>query len=303
MKKTKCSGVMRMKYFSPITEYPLFHQGKVRDMFDLGDAFLMVASDRISAFDVVLPTPIAGKGKILNQLSVFWFEQLGIPNHLITANVEEYPEPLQKHKEYLRGRSMIVKKANRYDVECVVRGYLVGSGWKDYKNTGAVCGHSLAPGLALCCKLDPPLFTPAAKMDEGHDENISFAQMEPITGLQAAQKLRDLSLDIFSRAREFAAQKGIILADTKFEFGEINGEMILIDEVLTPDSSRYWPASSYTEGQNQESYDKQYIRDWLETLDWDKTYPGPEVPTEVVQGTQQKYLEIFKKLTGKEPVL
>jgi phosphoribosylaminoimidazole-succinocarboxamide synthase len=292
-----------MKYETPIKTVPLFSQGKVRDMYDLGDKFLMVASDRTSAFDVVLPTPIPGKGKILNQLSVFWFKQLGFPNHFITADVDEYPEELQEYKEYLRGRSMIVKKANRYDVECVARGYLVGTGWKDYLNTGSVCGHDLPDGLQLCCKLNPPLFTPAAKMDEGHDENISFEQMIPLTGEKAAAELRDLTLDIFSRARDFAASKGIILADTKFEFGELDGEIILIDEVLTPDSSRYWPADSYSEGKNQESYDKQFVRDWLETLDWNKEYPGPEIPAEVVAKTQEKYREIFVKLTGEEPEL
>lgn len=289
-----------MKYHTPITEYPLFHQGKVRDMFDLGDSFLMVASDRISAFDVVLPTEVPGKGKLLTQLSLFWFNHLDIPNHLITADVSEYPQDLQKHADYLQGRSMIIKKANRFDVECVARGYIVGSGWKDYKNTGAVCGHKLPENLKLSAKLDPPLFTPAAKFDEGHDENISFEKMIPLTGKENAEKLRALTLDIFSKAREFAASKGIILADTKFEFGEVDNQIILIDEILTPDSSRYWPADKYEEGKNQESYDKQFLRDWLETLDWNKEYPGPEVPLEIVEGTQAKYKEIFFKLTGKE---
>lgn len=289
-----------MKYHTPITEYPLFHQGKVRDMFDLGDSFLMVASDRISAFDVVLPTEVPGKGKLLTQLSLFWFNHLDIPNHLITADVSKYPQDLQKHANYLQGRSMIIKKANRFDVECVARGYIVGSGWKDYKNTGAICGHKLPENLKLSAKLDPPLFTPAAKFDEGHDENISFEKMIPLTGKENAEKLRALTLDIFSKAREFAASKGIILADTKFEFGEVDNQIILIDEILTPDSSRYWPADKYEEGKNQESYDKQFLRDWLETLDWNKEYPGPEVPLEIVEGTQAKYKEIFFKLTGKE---
>ena len=294
---------MTKKFDSPITEVPLFHQGKVRDMYDLGDSFLMVASDRLSAFDVVLPTPIPGKGKILNQLSLFWFKHLDMPNHLITANVDEYPEVLQKHKEYLRGRSMIVKKANRHSVECIVRGYIVGSGWKDYQKTGKICGHELPKNLQLCQKLEQALYTPSTKPDVGHDENISYEETFEIVGEKVAKTLKDLSLGIYTKARDFAASKGIILADTKFEFGEIDGETILIDEVLTPDSSRYWPSDKYEVGKNQESFDKQYVRDWLETLDWDKTYPGPEIPAEIVQKTQEKYIEIFVRLTGKQPVL
>lgn len=288
---------------NPITEVPLFHQGKVRDMYDLGDAFLMVASDRLSAFDVVLPTPITGKGKILNQLSLFWFKQLGMPNHLITANVDEYPEVLKKHKDYLRGRSMIVKKAKRHNVECIARGYIVGSGWKDYKATGKICGHQLPQGLKLCSKLSPALYTPSTKPDEGHDENISFEETIGIVGQQTAEILRDLTLEVYSKARDYAASKGIILADTKFEFGEIDGKTVLIDEVLTPDSSRYWPADKYQEGENQESFDKQFVRDWLETLDWNKEYPGPAIPAEVVQKTLDKYIEIFVRLTGNQPEL
>jgi len=292
------------KFFeTPITEVPLFHQGKVRDMYDLGDSFLMVASDRLSAFDVVLPTPIPGKGKILNQLSVFWFKKLGIPNHLITADVEEYPAVLQKHKDYLRGRSMIVRKAKRIDIECIARGYIVGSGWKDYQKTGTICGFPLPKNLKLCGKLTPPLFTPSAKMDEGHDVNVNYEDMVKITGEKIGSKLRDMTLDIYNRARDIAAERGIILADTKFEFGEIDDKMVLIDEVLTPDSSRYWPADKYEEGKNQESFDKQYIRDWLETLDWNKTYPGPKIPEDVVKRTREKYIEIFVRLTGKEPIL
>lgn len=287
----------------PITEVPLFHQGKVRDMYDLGNSFLMVASDRLSAFDVVLPTPIPEKGKILNQLSVFWFKKLGIPNHLITANVEEYPAFLQKHKDYLRGRSMIVHKAKRIDIECIARGYIVGSGWKDYQKTGTICGFPLPKNLKLCGKLTTPLFTPSAKMNEGHDVNVNYEDMMKITGEKIGSKLRDMTLDIYNRARDIAAERGIILADTKFEFGEIDDKMVLIDEVLTPDSSRYWSADKYEEGKNQESFDKQYIRDWLETLDWDKTYPGPTIPEDVVKRTREKYIEIFVKLTGKEPIL
>ncbi len=292
-----------LKFPTPITEIPLFHQGKVRDMYDLGEHFLMVASDRLSAFDVVLPTEIPGKGKILNQLSLFWFRELQMPNHLVTADVSEYPAVLKPHADYLRGRSMLVKKANRHNVECIARGYIVGSGWKDYQKTGKICGHVLPTGLKLCAKLDPALYTPSTKPDVGHDENISFEETIKIVGQKNAEILRDLTLKVYSEARDFAAKKGIILADTKFEFGEINGETILIDEVLTPDSSRYWAADQYREGENQESFDKQYIRDWLETLDWDKNYPGPEIPKEVMLATQTKYIEIFKKLTGKDPEL
>ncbi len=272
-------------------------------MYDLGDSFLMVASDRLSAFDVVLPTPIPGKGKILNQLSLFWFKHLDMPNHLITANVDEYPEVLKKHADYLRGRSMIVKKAHRHSVECIVRGYIVGSGWKDYQKTGKICGHELPKNLKLCEKLEKALYTPSTKPDVGHDENISYEETINIVGEKVAKDLKNLSLDIYTKARDYAASKGIILADTKFEFGEIDGKTILIDEVLTPDSSRYWPADKYEIGKNQESFDKQYIRDWLETLDWDKTDPGPKIPPEIVEKTLEKYIEIFVRLTGKQPVL
>lgn len=292
-----------MKTQVDIKEVPLFAQGKVREMYDLGDKFLMVASDRISAFDVILPNPIEGKGKVLNQISVFWFKKLGLPSHFITADVEEYPEVLQPYAEELRGRSMLVKKAERFDVECVARGYIVGSGWKDYLDTGSICGNALPENMQLCDKIDSPIFTPAAKNDIGHDENIDFETMTKIVPEPNATVLKDLTLDIFSRARDFAEEKGIILADTKFEFGIIDGQVSLIDEVLSPDSSRYWPADKYAPGKNQESYDKQFIRDWLETLDWDKTYPGPSVPDDIAQKTLDKYIEIFKKLTGQEPEL
>jgi len=294
---------MDLKFETPITAVPLFHQGKVRDMYNLGEHFLMVASDRLSAFDVVLPTPIPGKGKILNQLSLFWFEQLGMPNHLVTANVEEYPAVLKPYADYLRGRSMLVKKAKRHDVECIARGYIVGSGWKDYQKTGKICGHVLPAGMKLCSKIDPAIYTPSTKAETGHDQNIPYEETIPIVGEKAAAELRDLTLEVYSKARDIAANKGIILADTKFEFGEIDGKTVLIDEILTPDSSRYWPADSYKEGQNQESYDKQYIRDWLETLDWNKDYPGPEIPPDVVKNTVDKYVEIFVRLTGKQPAL
>ncbi|HKP97652.1 MAG TPA: phosphoribosylaminoimidazolesuccinocarboxamide synthase [Fibrobacteria bacterium] len=284
----------------PITEIPLFSRGKVRDVYDLGDKLLMVATDRLSAFDVVLPTPIRDKGKILTQLSVFWFNHLGVPSHFLSADVKDLPASLDRHRDYLRGRFMLVKKAKRFDVECVARGYLAGSGWKDYQATGAVCGHALPPGLKLSGKLDPPLFTPAAKNDVGHDENIDFKAMEKMIGPADADRLRGLTLDIYSRARAYALGKGVILADTKFEFGVVDGKTILIDEVLTPDSSRFWPAAGYAEGREQDSFDKQYVRDYLNTLDWGKTYPGPELPAEVVENTRRKYLEAYALLTGKE---
>ncbi|MDB5049757.1 MAG: phosphoribosylaminoimidazole-succinocarboxamide synthase [Fibrobacteres bacterium] len=284
----------------PITEIPLFSRGKVRDVYDLGDTLLMVATDRLSAFDVVLPTPIPDKGKILTQLSVFWFNHLGVPSHFLSADLKDLPASLDRHRDYLRGRFMLVKKAKRFDVECVARGYLVGSGWKDYLATESVCGHALPPGLRLSCKLEPPLFTPAAKNDIGHDENIDFKTMAAMVGGADAERLRDLTLEIYSRARSFALQKGVIIADTKFEFGVVDGQTILIDEVLTPDSSRFWPADGYAEGREQDSFDKQYVRDYLNTLDWGKTYPGPELPAEVVKNTRRKYLEAFALLTGKE---
>jgi phosphoribosylaminoimidazole-succinocarboxamide synthase len=284
----------------PITEIPLFSRGKVRDVYDLGDRLLMVATDRLSAFDVVLPTPIPGKGAILTQLSVFWFNHLGVPSHFISSDLKDLPASLDRHRDYLRGRFMLVKKAKRFDVECVARGYLVGSGWKDYQATGAVCGHALPPGLKQSCKLDPPLFTPAAKNDVGHDENIDFKTMEAMIGPADADRLRTLTLDIYSRAGKYALEKGVILADTKFEFGVVDGKTILIDEVLTPDSSRFWPAAGYAEGREQDSFDKQYVRDYLNTLVWDKTYPGPSLPPEVVERTRSKYLEAYALLTGKE---
>lgn len=286
----------------PISGVPLFSQGKVREMYDLGDHFLMVASDRISAFDVVLPTLLPNKGKVLNQLSVFWFKQLGLPSHFVTDDPSLYPAALHPWADELRGRSMLVRKAKRFDVECVARGYIVGSGWKDYQKTGAICGHQLPPGLQLCAKLNPPLFTPAAKNDVGHDENIDFDRMVSMVGAKVAAELRDRTLDLYSKARNYAAERGIILADTKFEFGIIDGKISLIDEVLTPDSSRYWPSDRYVEGVNQESFDKQYLRDWLDGLSWNKEVPGPQVPDEVAQKTSEKYVEIFRRLVGSDPI-
>lgn len=289
-----------LKSTAPITEFPLFSRGKVRDVYDLGDRLLMVATDRLSAFDVVLPTAIPDKGKILTQLSVFWFDYLKVPSHFLSADVKDLPESLKKHDAYLAGRFMLVRKAKRFDVECVVRGYLAGSGWKDYQKTGKVCGHVLPSDLRQSVKLDPPLFTPAAKNDVGHDENIDFETMISMVGRDNAESLKAFTLDIYSRARAYAADKGVILADTKFEFGVVDKQTIVIDEVLTPDSSRFWPAATYSEGREQDSFDKQYVRDYLQTLPWDKTYPGPELPADVVKNTRRKYLEAFKLLTGKD---
>jgi phosphoribosylaminoimidazole-succinocarboxamide synthase len=283
----------------PLAGLPIFRRGKVRDVYDLGDTLLMVASDRLSAFDVVLPTPIPDKGKVLTQMSIFWFGILGVPNHFITADVNAYPPIAHPHREALRGRSMLVRKAQRHDVECVVRGYLAGSGWSDYLKTGKVGGYALPKGLLQSGKLEKPLFTPAAKNDIGHDENINFAQCETLIGPTLAGKLRDLSLSIYQKARDYAGDRGVILADTKFEFGTYQGDIILIDEVLTPDSSRFWPASDYAEGRDQNSFDKQYVRDYLQTLPWGKTYPGPNLPQEIVAATRAKYLEAFELLTGK----
>ncbi|MCR4318546.1 MAG: phosphoribosylaminoimidazolesuccinocarboxamide synthase [Planctomycetes bacterium] len=280
----------------------LVSRGKVRDLYDLGDSLLFVASDRLSAFDVVLPTPIEDKGRVLTQLSVFWFSLLenNYKNHLITADVSKMPAEVQRHSDVLHGRSMLVKKVDIFPVECVVRGYLAGSGLKEYNKTGAVCGIKLPAGLVNFSKLPEPIFTPATKAEHGdHDENIGFEVMVKTVGKDTAEKLRDLSLGIYRQATDFAATKGIVLADTKFEFGLRDGEILLADEALTPDSSRYFRLSDYKPGESQKSFDKQYVRDYLETLDWGKTYPGPELPAEVVRNTRAKYTEIYKMLTGK----
>ena len=275
--------------------------GKVREVFDLGDAFLLVASDRISAFDVIMPNGIPRKGEVLTQISHFWFARFAslVPNHLLAGANDPLPANLQPYAALLAGRSMIVKKAKPLAIECIVRGYLSGSGWKEYKKSQTVCGIQLPAGLTESAELPEPIFTPSTKAEAGHDENISFAEAEKIVGSDLARQARDLSLMIYKAGRDYARQRGIIIADTKFEFGLFEGKLILIDEVLTPDSSRFWPADQYVPGQGQPSFDKQFVRDYLETLTWDKTPPGPTLPDDVVNKTSAKYLEAYERLTGK----
>jgi phosphoribosylaminoimidazole-succinocarboxamide synthase len=280
----------------------LHARGKVRDLYTVGEFLLLVATDRISAFDHVLATGIPGKGKVLTQISLFWFDFLKdiVPNHLITADVSEYPRELQEYAGELRGRSMLVKRAQMFPAECVVRGYLSGSGWKDYQSTGAVCGIPLPKGLRESDKLPEPIFTPATKSLHGkHDENISFDQMVALVGARSAEKLRGLSLSIYSKASEYAESRGLILADTKFEFGTTAEGIILADEVLTPDSSRFWPREGYAPGGAQPSFDKQFVRDYLESVRWNKQAPAPGLPDDVVRKTQEKYVQAYELLTGK----
>ena len=275
--------------------------GKVREVFDLGDRLLFVVTDRISAFDVILPDPIPHKGAVLNQISAFWFKRFDtIQNHLVTANFKGFPKELQPFREQLAGRSMIVKKTKPLPVECVVRGYLAGSSWKEYQESQSVCGIKLPAGLKLASQLPEPIFTPATKAEQGHDENIDMKRCAQILGDEIADRVKKLSLEIYSRGREHAAQKGIIVADTKFEFGTVDGELFLIDECLTPDSSRFWPKDEYIVGQSPPSFDKQFVRDYLETLDWDKSPPAPRLPKDVIEKTSAKYLEAFRRLTDSE---
>jgi phosphoribosylaminoimidazole-succinocarboxamide synthase len=275
-------------------------RGKVRDIYDLGNSLLIVASDRISAFDVVLPGGIKDKGKVLNKLSIFWFRQMEplIGNHILEVDADKYPAPLNKYRDVLSGRSMIVKKAKPMPAECVVRGYLAGSGWKEYQEKGSSCGIALPTGLKESSKLEKPIFTPTTKADEGHDMNMTFEELTNNLGKDRAAQLRDMSTRIYENACNIAEKKGIIIADTKFEFGMLNDEMILIDEVLTPDSSRFWSMKAYKPGFSQDSYDKQIVRDYLNTLDWDKTYPGPQLPEDVAQKARARYIEILTILTG-----
>lgn len=275
-------------------------QGKVRDIFDLGDRLLMVSTDRISAFDWVLPTGIPDKGKVLTQLSLFWFEILGVPHHLLGTSVDGIELPATVNVDILDGRTMVVKKADVVPIECVVRGYLEGSGWSEYQDNQQICGISLPPGLRQCEQLPEPIFTPATKEDRGHDINVTFERMCEIVGSETADRLRQLSLEVYQRGAAHARERGILIADTKFEWGWCDGELILIDEVLTPDSSRFWPADLYEPGHSQPSFDKQYVREWLSGTDWDKNSPPPQLPDEVVRNTRSKYIEAFEQLSGRE---
>ncbi|MGC2061366.1 MAG: phosphoribosylaminoimidazolesuccinocarboxamide synthase [Thermodesulfovibrionales bacterium] len=283
-----------------ISELKLVRRGKVRDVYEIDDHLLIIATDRVSAFDVVLPNGIAAKGKILTQISLYWFDQMKeiMPNHIVATEVRDYPALLHKYEKVLSGRSMLVKKARPMPVECIVRGYLSGSGWKEYQAKGSVCGIGLPAGMVESSKLDEPIFTPSTKADEGHDVNIGFDEMRAIVGDEMAVQLRDASLRIYKKAGAMAEKKGIIIADTKFEFGMYDNRLILIDEVLTPDSSRFWSVKTYQPGRSQDSYDKQIIRDYLLTLDWDQTYPGPVLPDAVVARALERYKEICSIITG-----
>jgi phosphoribosylaminoimidazole-succinocarboxamide synthase len=293
------SNVISITEFTTLT---LKGRGKVRDIYDLGERLLIVATDRVSAFDVVMPNPIPDKGKVLTQLSKFWFEltQETVPNHVISTEVEDFPRECQPYKEILRGRSMLVVKAEPLSVECVVRGYLSGSGWEEYKKKGEVCGIPLSEGRQESSKLEEPIFTPATKAEMGlHDENITFERVEKIVGKELARRLKSLSLAIYKKARDFAEQRGILIADTKMEFGMKDGKLLLIDELLTPDSSRFWPKGDYRPGGSQKSFDKQFLRDYLLSLKWDKSPPAPELPEEIVRKTREKYLEAYERLVGR----
>jgi phosphoribosylaminoimidazole-succinocarboxamide synthase len=287
-----------------LSDLTLHRRGKVRDVYEVdAESLLIVATDRISAFDCILPTPIERKGEVLTALSEFWFEKLKdvVANHLIESDVDAMPPAVQRHAQTLKGRAMLVRRAQVFPVECVVRGYLVGSGWKDYLRTGSVCGHKLPEGLPESAKLPEALFTPSTKAEEGHDENITEDQVRELIGAEATALLRDTSLRLYTEAEEYARQRGIIIADTKFEFGlDKDGKLLLVDEVLTPDSSRFWPADEYVPGRSQPSFDKQFVRDYLETLDWDKKPPAPAIPPEIAAATTARYLDAYRLLTGKE---
>ena len=277
-------------------------KGKVRNVYDLGDKLLIVVTDRISAFDVVFPNLIPNKGKVLNSISKFWFDYTKdiIDNHVITTDVSEYPEGLSQFKEELSGRSMLVKKIEMVEAECIVRGYLEGSGLKDYRNTGSICGIKLPEGLRQADKLPEPIFTPSTKAKEGHDQNVSFEELCNVIGTELAQKLKETSIKLYEKASRYAESKGIILADTKFEFGILDGKLIVGDEMFTPDSSRFWDMKDYEPGRAQKSFDKQFLRDYLETIDWDKQPPAPTLPDDVVKNTEMKYIEAYERLTGKK---
>jgi phosphoribosylaminoimidazole-succinocarboxamide synthase len=278
----------------------LHRRGKVRDIYDLGDHFLIVATDRLSAFDVVLPSPIPNKGKVLTQMSAFWFDRFKdvVPNHVVSTDVGKYPQNLHQFRDQLQGRSMLVKKAEVFPVECVARGFLTGSGLKDYNKTGSVCGIKLPPGLRDSDRLPEPIFTPATKAETGHDENISEEQAAKIIGQDTVRRLKELTLQLYSRGVEYARTRGIIVCDTKFEFGLIDGRISIVDEMLTPDSSRFWPADQYSPGKPQPSFDKQFVRDYLEKIGWNKQPPAPELPDDIVKATSAKYVEALRLLTG-----
>ena len=281
----------------------LLSRGKVRDIYDLNDMLLIVATDRISAFDVILPNGIPYKGKVLSQMSAYWFEVMGelTPHHLISIDTKDFPSVCQKYESSLKGRSMLVKKAKPLPVECVVRGYLAGSGWEEYQDGGSICGIPIKEGLKESSQLEKPIFTPATKAELGdHDENITFEKTKEIVGDKLAERLKEVSLALYKRGSTMARKKGIIISDTKFEFGLLNEDLILIDEVLTPDSSRFWPEDEYEPGRSQKSFDKQFVRDYLLTLTWDKTPPGPNLPEEIIKKTSERYLEAFRRLTERE---
>ena len=287
-----------------ITEYPLLSRGKVRDIYQVSDdTLLIVTTDRLSAFDVILPDPVPFKGVILNKITIFWMEKFKhlLKNHLLATEPADFPAPLRAHADMLEGRAVLVRKAKPLPIECIVRGYITGSGWKDYKATGTVCGHALPASLRESDKLEKPLFTPSTKAELGqHDENITLDQAKSMIGQTLFDKVQDTALAIYSQARDYAAERGILVADTKFEFGTIDGELILIDEVLTPDSSRFWPMSDYAPGRGQRRFDKQFLRDWLESIKFDKRPPAPKIPQEIIDKTRAKYLEAYRLLTGRD---
>ena len=302
MKGQRLSSANQAVTHTDLPGIPIFRKGKVRDVYDLGEHLLLIATDRISAFDVIMPDGIPDKGKILTQMSLFWFDLTDdiVENHLVAQHVKDFPSRLHEYSDLLEGRSLLVKKADPYPIECVARGYLAGGGWSDYLKDGAVCGIELPKGLKLAERLPETIFTPATKAQSGHDENISFEEAAKVVGEEVLIKLRELTLALYEKARKHAWERDIIISDTKFEFGLFDGKIILIDEILTPDSSRFWPASSYEPGTNPLSFDKQYVRDYLETLDWDKTPPAPELPEEVIMNTRAKYVEAYELLTGKK---
>lgn len=285
------------------TGLSLINRGKVRDLYDLGDSLLIVSTDRISAFDVILPNGVPRKGEVLNKMSIFWFAQVQdiVPNHIITTDVSRFPAACLPYADVLAGRSMVVKKAKPLPIECIVRGYISGSGWKDYQKTGAVCGIKLPAGLRESEVLPQPIFTPSTKADVGvHDENISFEEACTTVGVELAGAVRDLAIAVYLRARQVAEKRGIIIADTKMEFGTLDGKVILIDELLTPDSSRFWPQDSYAPGRSQNSYDKQFVRDYLLSLDWNQKAPAPNLPADIIEKTSERYIEAYRRLTGEE---